>query len=169
MLCNICKQKHATLHFTKIVGDKVHKIDLCEDCAKKQGLADGSINVTDFLLGLDVPQPSGEPEVEELKCPACGYTLSHLKKSGRLGCPECYNTFADMLEGILKSMHKGVRHVGKVPNAQRSGKTVAEKIRKLQEELEHAVAVEDFERAAVLRDEIKRIRTKLNESEDKML
>jgi excinuclease UvrABC nuclease subunit len=66
-----------------------------------------------------------------------------------------------MLEGILKSMHKGIRHVGKVPNAQRSGRTVAEKIRKLQEELEHAVAVEDFERAAVLRDEIKRIRTKL--------
>lgn len=163
MLCSICKQKQATLHLTKIIGDKMHKIDLCEDCARKQGFTDGTIDVADFLFGLETPEASEKEKSSELKCPACGYTQSHLKKAGRLGCPECYNTFAEGLEGILKSMHKGSRHVGKVPRAQQSGKTVAEKIKKLQEELERAVAIEDYERAAVLRDEIKRIRAKLNE------
>ncbi|MGC8743795.1 MAG: UvrB/UvrC motif-containing protein [Verrucomicrobiia bacterium] len=166
MLCSICKQKQATVHLTKIIGDKMHKIDLCEDCAKKQGLTEGALDVTEFLFGFDETSPSSESEeTVELKCPACGYTQSHLKKTGRLGCAECYNTFAEGLEGILKSMHKGSRHVGKVPRAQQSGKTIAEKIKKLQEELERAVAIEDFERAAVLRDEIKRIRAKLNQVE----
>ena len=68
------------------------------------------------LLGLGASQ-----EIEqsaggvELKCPRCGFTQADFKKSGRLGCPECYKTFAEGLEGLLKTMHKGTRHVGKVP------------------------------------------------------
>lgn len=165
MKCNVCKKKEATIHLTKILEGEVHNLNLCEDCAKKQGLVGEGSDVAEFLFSLEVPKSTKEPEVVELKCSACGFTQSQLKKSGRLGCPECYTAFGEVLEGILKSMHKGTRHVGKVPRAQQSGKTFAEKIKKLQEELDKAVAVEDFERAAVLRDEIKRIRAKLSEGE----
>lgn len=165
MKCNICKKKEATIHLTKIVEGEVHNLNLCEDCAKKQGLGGEDSDITEFLFSLEVPKTKKEPEAIEIKCEACGFSQSQLKKIGRLGCPECYTTFGEVLEGIIKSMHKGTRHVGKVPRAQQSGKTMAEKIKRLQEELDKAVAVEDFERAAVLRDEIKRIRAKITEGE----
>jgi|YelNatPaOPRAMG01_1025707.scaffolds.fasta_scaffold00734_14 protein arginine kinase activator len=165
MKCDICKKKEATIHLTKIIEGEVHNINLCEDCAKKQGLVGEGSDVAEFLFSLEVPKTKKEPEVVEVKCEACGFTQSQLKKVGRLGCPECYTAFEDILEEIIKSMHKGNRHVGKVPRAQQTGKTIAEKIKQLQEQLDKAVAVEDYERAAALRDEIKRIRSKLTDGE----
>ena len=52
---------------------------------------------------------------KESACPTCGFTHADFKKSGRFGCPACYDHFSDGLVSLLKSMHKGVRHVGKVP------------------------------------------------------
>ena len=98
----------------------------------------------------------------ELKCPSCGFTQADFKKTGRLGCAECYTTFAEGLEGLLKSMHKGTKHVGKVPQPLQHHKHYAEKLGKLQQQLEKAVAEEDFEQAAVLRDEIKQAREKFD-------
>ena len=40
MLCTICKEKPATVHLTQIVGEKMQKLDLCEDCAKAKGVND---------------------------------------------------------------------------------------------------------------------------------
>jgi protein-arginine kinase activator protein McsA len=40
MFCSICKEKPATVHLTQIVGDKMQKLDLCEDCAKAKGVND---------------------------------------------------------------------------------------------------------------------------------
>ena len=117
MLCCICKEKEATVHLTQIAGEKMQKVDLCEECAKTKGVNDPTgFSLADLLLGLGASQ-----EIEQaggdsgLKCPACGFTQADFKKAGRLGCPECYETFAEPLEGLLKTMHKGTRHVGKVP------------------------------------------------------
>jgi protein arginine kinase activator len=52
----------------------------------------------------------------EIVCDACGFTASQLKKIGRMGCPECYAAFRDGLDGLLRNMHKGTRHVGKRPS-----------------------------------------------------
>jgi protein arginine kinase activator len=100
---------------------------------------------------------------EEIKCPSCGFTQADFKKAGRLGCSECYVTFAEGLEGLLKTMHKGVRHVGKVPQVLRQGRDLTEQLRQLQKRLDKAVTAEDFEQAATLRDEIKSTREKLNQ------
>ena len=40
MLCCICKEKEATVHLTQIAGDKMQKVDLCEECAKAKGVND---------------------------------------------------------------------------------------------------------------------------------
>jgi protein arginine kinase activator len=53
----------------------------------------------------------------DLACPSCGFTAAQLKKIGRMGCPECYDTFREGIEGLLRGMHKGTRHVGKRPSA----------------------------------------------------
>ena len=57
MLCCICKEKDAKVHLTQIVGDKMQKVDLCEDCAKKKGIDDNTgASLADLLLGLGASQ-----------------------------------------------------------------------------------------------------------------
>jgi protein arginine kinase activator len=163
MLCCICKEREATVHLTQIAGDKMQKVDLCEECAKTKGVNDPTgFSLADLLLGLGASQ-----EIEqaaggvELKCPRCGFTQADFKKAGRLGCPDCYKTFAEGLESLLKSMHKGTRHVGKVPEALRQSRDLSDRLLALQKKLSKAIEEENFEQAATLRDEIKRMSTQL--------
>ena len=145
MLCSICKVKPATVFLTDIKGDKMHKVDLCEDCAKNKGVNDSTFALADMLLGLgasqEIEQASGGVEV---KCPQCGFTQADFKKSGRLGCSACYQTFAEGLEGLLKSMHKGTRHSGKVPESLRQKRDFSEQLSQLQRKLAKAIETENF-------------------------
>ena len=157
MQCCVCKEKPATVHLTQIVGEKMQKLDLCEDCAKAKGINDPtSFAMADLMLGLgaaqEITQTTGGVD---LKCPRCGFSQADFKKSGRLGCPECYQTFAEGLSGLLKTMHKGVRHIGKAPEALRKSRETGDRLKLLQKKLNKAVETEDFEAAAALRDEIK--------------
>ena len=163
MLCSICNEAEATVHLTQIVGDKMQKVDLCEACSKKKGVNDPTgFSLADLLLGLgaaqEVEQASGGADI---KCPTCGFTQADFKKSGRLGCAECYKTFADGLEGLLKSMHKGTRHAGKVPEGLRQTRDLSDRLNALQQRLAKAIREENFEQAAALRDEIKQMNTRL--------
>src|SRR5215469_10872239 len=133
MLCCICKEKEATVHLTQIAGDKMQNVDLCEECAKTKGVNDpAGFSLADLLLGLgasqELQQASGGVD---LKCPRCGFSHADFKKAGRLGCAECYTTFADGLEGLLKTMHKGVRHVGKVPQSMQQTRDLSERLKVL--------------------------------------
>ena len=161
MLCTICKEKPATVHLTQIVGDKMQKLDLCEDCAKTKGINDPTsfgLADLDLVLGLGASQQLEQAAGGvELKCPRCGFTQADFKKSGRLGCPECYKTFAEGLAGLLKTMHKGTRHTGKAPEALRATRENAGLLKMLQAKLGKAIKDENYEQAAQLRDEIKQL------------
>jgi protein arginine kinase activator len=164
MLCCFCKQKEATVHLTQIAGDKVQKVDLCEECAKNKGVNDpAGFSLADLLLGLgasqEIEQASGGATI---KCPHCGFTQADFKKAGRLGCSQCYTVFGEVLEGLLKTMHKGVRHAGKVPMALQQTRDLSDRLRILQKKLAKAVEEENFEQAAMLRDEIKQTSNKLS-------
>ena len=161
MLCTICKEKPATVHLTQIVGDKMQKLDLCEDCAKTKGINDPTsfgLADLDLVLGLGASQQLEQAAGGvELKCPRCGFTQADFKKSGRLGCPECYVTFAEGLRGLLKTMHKGTRHTGKAPEALRATRENADRLKTLQTKLAKAIKDENYEQAAQVRDEIKQL------------
>jgi protein arginine kinase activator len=159
MQCSICKEKPATVHLTQIVGDKMQKLDLCEDCAKAKGVNDpAGFALADLMLGLGASQEIGQAVGGvELKCPRCGFSQADFKKSGRLGCPECYHTFAEGLGGLLKTMHKGTKHTGKSPEALRTLRENADRLKSLQKKLTKAIESEDFESAATLRDEMKQM------------
>lgn len=160
MLCCVCKEREATVHLTQIAGEKMQKVDLCEECAKEKGVNDpAAFSLADLLLGLgasqEVEKASGQ---EDSACPACGFTHADFKKTGRLGCPACYDHFSEGLLTMLKSMHKGVRHVGKTPKRFKHLKRTldaTDRIKTLQGKLAKAIAEEKFELAADLRDEIK--------------
>ena len=105
----------------------------------------------------------GVPEGLWIKCPGCGFTQADFKKSGRLGCSECYDTFSEGLDALLKTMHKGTRHTGKVPAGMQLRDDLGKQLKELQSQLDAAVAAEKFERAAELRDDIKKARHALGE------
>ncbi len=156
MQCCVCKEKPATVHFTQIVGEKMQKLDMCEECAKSKGINDPSFAMADLMLGLGASQEIDAAAAGvQLKCPRCGFSQTDFKKSGRLGCPECYRTFSEGLSGLLKTMHKGTRHIGKAPEALRKTRDNVDRLKTLQTKLDKAIAAEDFELCAKLRDEIK--------------
>lgn len=164
MLCCICKEREASVHLTQIAGDKMQKVDLCEECAKSKGVNDPTgFSLADLLLGLgasqEIDQAGGGSDV---RCPRCGFSQADFKKAGRLGCPDCYRTFADALQGLLKTMHKGTRHIGKVPESLRHTRDLSDRLKQLQKRLTKAIEQEDFEQAAVLRDEIKQTTAQLS-------
>jgi len=161
MQCCVCKEREAKVHLTQIVQDKMQKVALCEECAKQKGVNDPTgLSRADLLLGLGASQEM-EQSASDVKCSNCGFTQADFKKAGRLGCAECYETFKEGLEGLLKSMHKGTKHVGKVPQSLQQSRDLSDRLKNLQRKLDKAVAEEDFEQAALVRDEIKMTREKL--------
>lgn len=159
MLCDACKKNEATVHLTQIVENKMQTIDLCESCSKSKGVDDPTgFSLASLLMGLGANQEAPPPvEASDLRCARCNFSAADFKKSGRLGCPDCYATFAEPLQSLLKSMHKGSKHTGKKPFAQPKQDT-GHQLKVLQAQLEQAIAKEDFETAVFLRDKIKKIK-----------
>jgi len=168
MTCEICKEREASVHLTQVIDGKVKKMHLCEQCASKSGIdVDGPLSITDILLGMGVPKQAAENAATmvsssgpERTCPRCHMRRSDFKKGGRLGCSECYETFADELPPLLKQMHRSDRHAGKIPSAQAGKIRAAAALSDLQEGLKKAVASENFEEAAKLRDQIEALKSK---------
>jgi protein arginine kinase activator len=165
MLCQLCKQKDATVHLTQIVEDEMKKLDLCESCAKQKGVNDPTgFSLAELLIGASGGETAAPAEVKpgataaEPRCVRCGMTQTEFKKSGRMGCSDCYNAFADSLEGLLKGMHKGTKHRGKIPASIKTALDQQETLDRLSARLQAAIAAEDFEQAAQVRDEIKAIK-----------
>lgn len=159
MKCQICQASDATVHLTQIISGHMQKVDLCEKCSKEKGIADPTgFSLADMLLGLGttVLTPS-QDTVLELTCTACGFTQSDFKKTGRLGCSQCYQTFSDGLSNLLKDMHKGTVHQGKIPARLARHQQVVQRLRELQRNLIEAVREERYEQAASLRDEISQL------------
>ena len=56
---------------------------------------------------------------------------------------------------MLKQMHKGTQHVGKVPKALRAKLDITKQRDSLDEQLRKAIEKENYEEAARLRDKLK--------------
>jgi protein arginine kinase activator len=158
MKCDACGEKEATVFLTQIVEGTMHKVNLCESCAKEKGVNDPTgFALTDVLLGLGSEKDIEAHGGPKAKCPTCGLTLADFKKTGRLGCSACYDAFGQHLEGMLKNMHKGLVHKGKIPHGLLAARNLDDRIRALRDSLAEAVASEEYERAADIRDQIRKI------------
>ena len=100
------------------------------------------------------------------RCPGCGSTYADIAESGKVGCPQCYETFGDELSHLIGSVHGTTTHTGCVPSRHRAKKERADRLRALKKDLEAAISAEEYERAAKLRDEIRSLE-KENEKEGK--
>lgn len=155
MLCQICGKKEANIHLTQMLNNEVRKLHLCEQCAAKNGIdVDTPASVSNFLLGLAMPD-NVQAEKAGRACRQCGLRLSEFKKLSRLGCPLCYATFTQELEPLLSGMHKGIRHTGKKPVHHPPNLNIPVSMENLKKSLAAAVAAENYEEAARIRDQIR--------------
>lgn len=165
MLCDICHKREATVHLTEIINDKITKMHLCEGCAKEKGEEmETHFGLSDLLAGLsDFGMPRELKGHKQYKCPACSFTFFDFQKTGRLGCPTCYETFKAQLSPLFKRIHGSDNHMGKLPVKAVDGKLSkdAKDLHALKVKLQKSIDIEAFEEAAVLRDKIKDIEERL--------
>ena len=155
--CDRCDKAAATVHLIEIEdGQKVEK-HLCESCAVEEGVAVKVQNAPiNELLEKFVLKHSGlETQPSLMRCESCDLSYEQFRKSGLLGCPECYSAFERALMPLLERAHEGAtHHLGKVPARAGVNELRQQRLRQLRRELEEAVASEQYEQAATLRDQL---------------
>lgn len=164
MLCRNCGKRQATTHIKQIINGEVQEYHLCSECAAKLGVTSFNPFEMSDLWGSLFSAPS-QTAAETQRCGFCGSLFSEIAKKGRLGCPQCYSVFREQLLPSLRKMHGKTNHVGKVPgNADETAKQ-AFRLKELKDKLKKAIAGEQFEEAAQLRDEIRSIEKEQGENE----
>ncbi len=157
MQCDFCEKK-ATVFLTQLIEGEMKKMCLCEECAEEKGVTDpAGFSLADSVLGGETATDPGDIITisdDGVPCPICGFTFNKFQQVGRLGCSECYKTFADEVGRRLKGMHKGTVHVGRVPEGLVEAHARQQRLDQLRGRLEQAIAAENYEEAAGLRDEI---------------
>ncbi|QOI99164.1 MAG: UvrB/UvrC motif-containing protein [Phycisphaeraceae bacterium] len=158
MKCDHCDNE-ATVHEVTIKDGVNVERHLCEQCAATEGLAPaaGPVELIKAVLESQVgPRSDG--------CPLCGTTFDEFRHQTLLGCPGCYEAFESRLAPLIERAHEGAtQHVGRAPRAT-EGAAVSEAAREramrvmaIRRMLDEAVSSEQFERAAQLRDELRRL------------
>ena len=90
-------------------------------------------------------------------CITCGMNHEDFKSGGKFGCNACIQAFSNEIVVLLKSVHGSVKHVGKFPKT--NGNTIKAKhqVDTLRLDLKKAIADENYEQAALLRDQIREL------------
>lgn len=157
MICEQCGENEASLHLvTYVNGEKTEK-NICAFCAEKMNIHGvfSPFSVGDLFNGF-IKAPSLKPSLDKtLQCSHCGMTINEFKNTGRLGCANCYITFEDQLIPIIKKVQGSTEHTGKAPAKMDKKFSKRRQIDLLKEKINDAIQKEDYEQAAVLRDQIK--------------
>lgn len=166
MQCQECGKKASTLHFVKIINGEKTEVHLCDTCAKDKGeMIPGTTNsfsihnlisgLLDFELHTQSPHESVKKSMPQ--CEKCGLSYTQFSKMGRFGCSSCYKYFIDRLDPLLRRVHGNTVHVGKIPK--RSGGDIQSQreLDRLKKELRACIEQEEFEKAASIRDQIRKL------------
>lgn len=158
MKCQNCGKNNANVRYTQVVnGDKM-ELFLCDECANEMnigmnfdfGMNDVFSSFFDDFAGL---KTIAMPEIT--KCNSCGLTYDEFSNTGMLGCERCYDTFSNRLDGVLNRIHGSNRHL--INDKKESNKKELSELDKLKNELKDCIEKEEYEKAAVIRDKIKKL------------
>ncbi|WP_125153890.1 UvrB/UvrC motif-containing protein [Clostridium rectalis] len=167
MLCEMCKKNKANVHITRIINGTTKQANVCEECAKQMSgfniSADMNVNspfTFQNILGgiMDYINQPTQDNIDSISiCENCKTTYKDFRETGLVGCSECYEKFNNMIMPVVRRVQGSIEHSGKIPK--KFGKDILykKKVNKLKEELQKAIAVEEYERAAEIRDMIKSI------------
>jgi protein arginine kinase activator len=178
MICDNCGKNEVEVLLKQVANNEVKYLHLCRACAEEMGFIPSAVpSITiSFSISEDVPkqrklrriQPKKREAIDLLSCPSCGMKFMSFRENGLLGCPSCYETFRFPLGAFLQKTQGAESHwigtssmfndigllseeiAGEAGAAEKIG--FDENIARLKFELNEAVAREDYERAAQLRD-----------------
>ncbi len=178
MLCERCNKKKATVIYRENLAGRVRVLRLCGECTEileaageleelgtamapfGSPFARNEDNGGTLPFFLPVGGTGGTTSTGRsggLKCSSCGSTLGEIISGGRVGCAMCYSVFAEPLRVVIRALHGEATHTGRSTAEARRRKERADCLARLKRQLKEAVAAEQFERAATLRDEIRRL------------
>lgn len=162
MRCQNCNEREAVVHITKILNGEKQEFNLCEVCAQKLKAFSEDDHLFDFhkffsgLLDSDYTFSSNHPQrVNDLTCPLCKMKYSTFRKTGKVGCNQCYEVFGDNLSPLIRRIHGSDKHTGKIPNNAAREIKIKRDIDELNKKLKQAIDNEEYELAAKIRDELK--------------
>lgn len=163
LLCELCRSCDATLVCTRVVNNFRYEVHLCSECATLEGFATTPPENSELFDELSdalfesEPAISSPEAVDEVYCPRCNTSRSEFERTGLLGCSECYEAFGNDLNVLMRRLHGATQHSGRRPRPRRVfGASVDEAT--LRQEMQNAIAHENFERAAELRDVLSHMR-----------
>ncbi len=106
MICTICGEDSARVYHRK-TGDRELSLTLCPDCyARLYPEGEGADFFASFL---------GRTAGRRKTCPTCGVSLDDYRRTGLVGCADCYTYFRAELMETVRMIQGKSRHAGKVP------------------------------------------------------
>jgi protein arginine kinase activator len=168
MLCQKCHKNLATVRYAEVVDGRVSDQHLCFEC-----MATHQKNATP---GFELAGPPSAPKPAEggvardvvraqRACPACGTRLGRILESGGVGCPACYESFAEDVDQVLKGLHRATTHKGRVPRVDDARSRVRAELQAKRILLRSVLRAEQYEQAAGLRDDIRTLEASLAATE----
>lgn len=165
MLCENCGKFAATTHIKRVINGVSTDKHLCSECAKEYGIVSfhnsGIANMLSTMFGDIVNE---NQFLRAKTCKNCGATFSEIVGSGKVGCQNCYTEFYNDLLPYIKRVHGSIKHIGKVPNNAPLAVVSEDRLTVLRKTLHELILKEEFEQAAVIRDEIKRIESEAQDN-----
>lgn len=166
MLCQNCNQNEATAHIKKIANGKTTQAHLCSSCYKSLNydkmLGNFSLNLPSIFSNFFGDSSLALSDSNKQRCENCGCSFDEIIKTGKVGCANCYDKFYSKLLPSIQRIHGRTTHAGKVPEnitpVIKKEKTIDEKVDELMQAMNEAVAKMEFEKAAQIRDEIKKLK-----------
>lgn len=150
MLCEECGKLPAEVLMTTVVNGQAASRHLCRECVKKYKAGDLQGVLAAVLSAMALKQQS-----PDIACPRCGLTYAEFQKGGMLGCAECYQAFRQQLIPLITRVQGRTQHAGRRPPADPEEQERIQKMDELRTLMEAAVAMENFEEAARLRDQLR--------------
>lgn len=164
MVCDICKKNEATVKLIAIIDGEKTERHLCGECVEKQKRVMRSEGMQSMLSAIISSAKRPGLANAGLRCSGCGLSYDEFRKTSRLGCAQCYTDFRQQLKPLLLRLHGRAQHAGRMPEHVEVEMKEECRLEQLRRELEIAVACEEFEQAAVLRDELRALSALKEES-----
>lgn len=168
MLCQNCNERVASIHITKIMNGEKKEVHLCDQCSALHEMFNSSFNFQSFIANLlDLEDTSTKIDYSHsmnYQCEQCGMDYDTFKKHGKFGCENCYDTFRQLINPMIKRMHGKEQHKGKIVKYGGENIRINREITVLNASLASAIENEEYEKAAFFRDEIVKLKEQIKDN-----
>lgn len=158
MVCDLCRKRKAVFYIEQVSKMGRRTVNVCMQCAVEKGISTNSSpsknSLSDIFNEINTSAHNASQSADRC-CPVCGCSFSEIKKTGKVGCPECYAIFAEDIIKLMKSHGIKGPYTGTLPRRIAGFRSRLTDRMDIRTKLEESLKNEDYEKAAVYRDYLK--------------